>query len=108
VNDYIKVDAASYPQPDGSKIYYFVLGNKVLTPNAYVGSAQIDGSAKTRLLVDTAIAPTFTDGQYYEFNNTNQDGAVIVIDNNINQFRTAFGFTLANSVYGVVNQQSHQ
>jgi hypothetical protein len=65
VNDYIKVDAASYPQPDGSRIYYFVLGNKVLTPNAYVDSAQILNSTNTRQLIDTAIAPTFTDGQYY-------------------------------------------
>jgi hypothetical protein len=97
------MDAASYPQPDGSRIYYFILGNKILTPNANVGEVQAESSSNGRLLVDSAIAPSFTNGQYYEFKNTNQNAAVVVIDNNINQFRTPFGFTLPNSVYGVVN-----
>jgi hypothetical protein len=97
------VDAASYPQPDGSRIYYFVLGTKLINPSANMEVGSFGDSKNSRMLVTSAVAPTFTDGQYYEFNNTNQNGAVIVIDNNINQFRTAFGFTLANSVYGVIN-----
>ncbi len=59
------MDAASYPQPDGSRIYYFVLGTKLINPSANMEVESVGDSRNSRMLVTSAVAPTFTDGQYY-------------------------------------------
>lgn len=103
VNDYLKVDSSYYVQDDGSKIYYFVLDKAVESASISTQlSSRLLAQGKTlgRVLIESNDVLALEEGQYFGVRNTTDNAVAISFEDSVNKFRTPFGFTLANSVYG--------
>ena len=58
------------------------------------------GNSPQRLLIESEDVLALEKGQYYGVRNTKENAVAISFEDSVNKFRTPFGFTLANSVYG--------